>query len=248
MFCFNFKTEKISNNSAKSVENKRTHIPDIEKLWVDSPVQVIQSKPVEKKQLVEPAQGVNKSQSVSKTTSVKQVSTKKSTPNTITTKSTVGKKTNYSNVLSKPVNKTTPQTSSMSTPQASVSTKLTQQSTTQKKEQVNITPIPPKTSPAYSQELNNYKIALRNALFSKLSVVSIHGKGSCGVEFSIDSTGKLVNRAFTYQSDNKSVNDEVYKMLMRLPSFYAPPDDYKGEKIKMKFSFDNGSYVINYTN
>ena len=99
-----------------------------------------------------------------------------------------------------------------------------------------------------TEEMNNYKIALRNALFSKLSVVAIVGKGRCGIEFSVDVTGKLVNRAFTFQSDNKSVNDEVYKMLMRLPSFYPPPEGYNGEKIKMTFTFDNGSYLIDFTN
>ena len=102
--------------------------------------------------------------------------------------------------------------------------------------------------PAMSEEYYNYKLTLRQALFSKLSVASVQGSGSCGIEFSIDSTGKLINRGFTFQSDNKSVNDEVYKMLMRMPKFYPPPSGVQSEKIKMVFKFDNGSYYVNYVN
>lgn len=103
------------------------------------------------------------------------------------------------------------------------------------------------TSTKYSEELYRYKTGLRRALFANLSVTSIQGEGKCGIEFSIDKNGKLTNRAFTFQSDNRSVNDEVYKMLMNMPNYYAPPKAYKGEKIKLIFEFDNGSYIINYT-
>lgn len=102
--------------------------------------------------------------------------------------------------------------------------------------------------PAISEEYYNYKLTLRQALFSKLSVASVQGSGTCGIEFSIDSTGKLINRGFTFQSDNKSVNDEVYKMLMRMPKFYPPPSGMQYEKIKMVFKFNNGSYYVNYVN
>lgn len=97
-------------------------------------------------------------------------------------------------------------------------------------------------------EVTNYKISLRNKLFSNLSVSSIQGSGKCGIEFAVDSSGKLINRAFTFQSDNKSVNDEVYKMMMRTPVFSAPPSGYKGEKIKLVLSFDNGSFEISFGN
>lgn len=99
-----------------------------------------------------------------------------------------------------------------------------------------------------TEEYYNYKLTLRQALFSKLSVASVQGSGTCGIEFSVDSTGKLINRGFTFQSDNKSVNDEVYKMLMRMPKFYPPPSGMASEKIKMVFKFNNGSYYVNYAN
>lgn len=112
--------------------------------------------------------------------------------------------------------------------------------------QVKKTTTPKK--PAMTEEYYNYKLTLRQALFSKLSVGSVQGSGTCGIEFSVDSTGKLINRGFTFQSDNKSVNDEVYKMLMRMPKFYPPPAGMTSEKIKMVFKFNNGSYYVNYVN
>jgi len=101
---------------------------------------------------------------------------------------------------------------------------------------------------ASAQEVYNYKIKLRNALFSHLSAASIQGSGKCGIEFAVNSDGKLINRAFTFQSDNKTLNDEVYKMMMRMPTYSPPPDGYKGEKIKITFSFNNGSYEIHLVN
>ena len=117
-------------------------------------------------------------------------------------------------------------------------------------------PVTPKTTsqpktepqkPAYnpnSPEMLQYKGSLRAAMFSKFAVGSIQGSGNCSVRFSIDSTGKLINRAFVKQSDNKSLNDAVYYMLMSVPRFAVPPSGYNGETIQMNFSINNGSYEI----
>ena len=106
---------------------------------------------------------------------------------------------------------------------------------------------PAETKPVYnpnSQTMLKYKGELRSALFKKLPVGSIQGSGSCVVQFSVDSTGKLVNRSFAQQSDNKSLNDAVYYMMMSVPKFNPPPSEYNGSLIKMNFKFDNGSYEI----
>lgn len=95
-----------------------------------------------------------------------------------------------------------------------------------------------------SPQMLKYKGELRAALFRKLPVGSIQGSGTCSVHFSVDSTGKLVNRAFTKQSDNKSLNDAVYYMLMSVPRFSVPPSEYSGEMINMTFKINNGSYEI----
>ena len=109
-------------------------------------------------------------------------------------------------------------------------------------------PVPQKKqqTSASNDELNNYKIALRSALFSHLKVTSVKGKGSCEVSFSIDKTGKLTNRNFTKLSDNKTMNDAVYYMFMSLPQYYPPPKSYKGEQLTMSFYINDGYYEINY--
>ena len=105
---------------------------------------------------------------------------------------------------------------------------------------------PAQLSAQEKKELENYKGALRMALFNNLNVPSIQGAGECAVEFNVDSSGKLTNRNFAYQSDNKSLNDAVYYMLMRVPRFSAPPASYKGEKIKLRFRYANGSIEVSF--
>ena len=95
-----------------------------------------------------------------------------------------------------------------------------------------------------SPEMIRYKTNLRAALFSKFAVGSIQGSGSCDIEFAVDKTGKLINRKFTRESDNKTLNDTVYYMLMSVPKFLPPPTSYNGETIRMNFTINNGSYEI----
>lgn len=118
----------------------------------------------------------------------------------------------------------------------------------QKKEPVVEKPVVEvKPVPKMSEtEFLNYKGSIRSALLAKLNVVAIKGAGDCAIEFSVDNSGKLINRTFIYKSANKSVNDEVYNMLMRLPYFNQPPAHYNGEKIKLKFMFNNGYYEITF--
>lgn len=109
-------------------------------------------------------------------------------------------------------------------------------------------PIAPKIHNKTSNDnnMNRYKSALRQLLFSHLAVASIQGSGKCQIEFAIAPSGKLLGRKFSQLSDNKSLNDAVYNMLMSVPQYYPPPSDYKGEKIRLTFSFDNGYYEVSY--
>ncbi len=111
-----------------------------------------------------------------------------------------------------------------------------------------IHPPKPKPEPQKMNESDflNYKGAVRSALLVKLNVTAIQGSGDCAIEFSVDNSGKLINRNFIYKSTNKTVNDEVYNMLMRLPYYKQPPTHYNGEKIKLKFMFNNGYYEISF--
>lgn len=104
---------------------------------------------------------------------------------------------------------------------------------------------PPK--PVYnpnSAEMLRYKNNLRAALFSKFAVGSIQGSGECSISFSVDKTGKLINRKFTKESSNKGLNDTIYYMMMSVPRFSAPPKEYSGETIQMNFKINNGDYEI----
>ena len=96
------------------------------------------------------------------------------------------------------------------------------------------------------EDWNNYKVALRQALFNNLAVTSVVGSGECVIEFAIQKDGKIIQRSFSSQSPNETVNQAVYNMMMKLPYYYAPPSFYNGDKIKMKFLFKNGTYEISY--
>lgn len=109
------------------------------------------------------------------------------------------------------------------------------------------TPVQKTTAPKMNAtEWTNYKNSLRLALLSKLDLVKILGEGDCVVEFSLDNSGKLLNRRFVYKSQNKSVNDQVYLMLMKLPTYKTPPAGYNGEKVRIKFYINNGYYEISF--
>lgn len=97
-----------------------------------------------------------------------------------------------------------------------------------------------------NEAMSQYKAALRQTLFSHLAVTSITGTGRCRVEFSVSSSGKILNRRFSKLSDNKSLNDAVYNMLMSVPQYYPPPAGYNGEKIGLSFYFNNGYYEVSY--
>ena len=134
-------------------------------------------------------------------------------------------------------------------PQTSQQTPKQQQTVTPKKQTTA------KTAPATQKpqrpvmsktEFENYKNGIRLALLSKLDLVKITGAGECAVKFSLAQNGKLINRGFLYQSNNKSLNDQIYYMLMRLPVYKTPPAGYSGEVIKLKFHIDNGAYEISF--
>lgn len=118
-------------------------------------------------------------------------------------------------------------------------------------QQTQQAPKPVETQPAKktynpnSPEMLKYKGSLRSALFAKLPVGSIQGSGFCSVQFAVDKTGKLINRAFAQQSDNKTLNDAVYYMLMSVPRFASPPEGYNQELIRMNINMNSdGSYEI----
>lgn len=212
--------ETSTRQVVKQVSEKK--IPDIETFWDNTPVKV---KTVESTETTV----VEEKSEPQKT--LTQWFKPKSEPvqqRTVQQKKTVQTKTGT---------KTTPTANS---------NKQTQ--TTTKTTTTTVAKKPATKTISNSTEVLNYKYRLRNTLFSKLNYTQIKGSGKCGIQFSVNSEGKLINRAFTFQSDNKSLNDEVYKMMMRLPVYKTPPQGYKGELIKITIEFNNDEYEVKLVN
>lgn len=120
-----------------------------------------------------------------------------------------------------------------------------QASATQKETNVQKSAIAVKNTNSV-KELSDYKVALRKRLFSVFPILNVSGFGSATIGFTISKDGKLLNRHFVKQSDNKSLNDAMYHMLMRTPSFNPPPESYSGEQIILRMDYNNGSYSFSY--
>ena len=251
-------------------ETKKTHskpvevsenIPNIDAIWNDAPAK--NNTPVAKKEEpLPPKPVVNKVQEQIKNIITPQKTKKNNIQNPTQTTKTEPKKVDNQNKTSskqqtqksEPVKKETKSEAKpqqIKLPQSIVDTvkapvpnqKQDKVETFIAKPIVQPKPEPPKMS---ETEFLNYKGAIRSALLAKLNVVAIKGAGDCAIEFSLDNSGKLINRNFIYKSANKTVNDEVYNMLMRLPYYKEPPAHYNGEKIKLKFTFNNGYYEITF--
>ncbi len=225
-------TMPLKNEEQKA---EKKDIPDIEKIWKDPEPQPV-AQPVEPS---EPAPVVI----IQKI--IKRIETPVSQPKTQN--------------ISKPVQQTSvPKTQTVNKPvqqQTKPKTQVNSQPKTQttaksevKKEQKTTPQQTKPAKPAVSNDpaVTKYKNILREVLLSKLAVSSIPGGGTCVIEFSVDSTGKLINRKFVQYADNKAMNDAIYYMLMRVPKFQPPPAAYKGEAIRIKFHINNGAYEISF--
>ena len=93
-----------------------------------------------------------------------------------------------------------------------------------------------------------YKNSLRNRLFANFPVLTVKGQGTAKIAFSVASDGKLTNRRFISQSGNKTLDDAMYHMLMRVPVFSAPPTGFEGREIMMQMDFNNGHYSFAFIN
>ena len=94
------------------------------------------------------------------------------------------------------------------------------------------------------KELKDYKSKLAKLFYYKIDFSNIIGSGSCEVSFKVNSSGEIVNKAFTRQSSNTTLNDTVYYAVKNVYRTSPPPKSYKGETLKLKVSFQNGNYSI----
>lgn len=95
-------------------------------------------------------------------------------------------------------------------------------------------------------EIDKFKVAVRQSLFSKFPVLQVQGQGSAIIAFSVAPNGKLLNRRFVQQSENQSLDDAVYHMLMQTPFVLSPPNSYSGQEYKIRIDVNNGQYEFSY--
>ena len=171
-----------------------------------------------------------------KTNTQKPVTTKPTAQNT--TKPTVQQTT-------KPAAQTAPKQTTQPVAQSQTAAPsqvvVTKPAETQVQQQ---TPIQTKSSQELAQELANYKASLRNTIGRKIDFTRVLGDGTCAVSFKINESGKLINRSFSQQSTNITLNDAVYAAVMSTPTFKAPPEGYKGQFLKLSIKFYNGNFEI----
>ena len=180
-----------------------------------------------------------------KTTPQKQTQSK-------TTK--IQKQTTNKNQISKPAQTTNTSKGSTVTPKQTKPINNTQTQTQMPKPtpqvvqqqtqiQPNINIIPPQQS---EQELKNFKKGIQNAFASKIkgNLLQVYGDGSCIVDFKVDSTGKFINRSFSKQSSNNTLNDAVYHAVMAIPAYKTPPSAYKGQTMHLSVKITNGMVQI----
>ena len=240
--------ENENKHAIKPVEVKKD-IPDFETLWDDTPVTAPAAEVPE--QVVQQEEPQTIIEYVTQIVQVPRPAPKVVTP---APKVTQPKKEDVK-TPAKPKTQTQNKPKTQNKPEVinRIEQKLSAKNDEQKKQQAKpavskteTKPQPPKPTAEELAALNLYRNNLRMVLLSKLNVKSIIGEGSCDIEFAIDPNGKLINRKFAKQSDNKSLNDAVYYMLMSVPVYQIPPKAYKGETIRLHFYINNGYYEISF--
>lgn len=242
----------IPQTAKKEKQEKPVNIPEINDIWNSTPPVNQPSK--EEKNIITVYE---KPKRIIKNLFSPQKEKAQTKPTNTQTAKPVQKNKPQQNTPAKPVKMTPPpaqqtQKNTQQKVQTTAPSKSEPQTqkpvVTEQKTEQKITPAPKPAARMDSGEWDRYKNSLRYALLSKLDVVKVTGEGDCAVAFSFDSNGKLLNRRFIYQSTNKSLNDQVYLMLMKLPVFNPPPKNYRGETVKMKFYINNGYYEISFLN
>lgn len=97
---------------------------------------------------------------------------------------------------------------------------------------------------ALRREFIIYKTSLRNRIAAYIDFASVIGDGNCSITFRIDDQGNLIDRKFSVQSNNNSLNDVVYNAMMQNPTFQAPPKGYKNEILTFSVKMYGGNFEV----
>ena len=233
-------TNETVNKTKETIENKQ--IPSIDKLWKEvnygvnnerkntEPVKNVQ-EPIKKVTVVpltkaKPTQKTVKQQQ--KTTTVNKPVVKQATKTT------------------QPAAKQPATTSSIDNATLKVQEEAKKAQEAKQKAEAEALAAAEKAKKAAlaKQELANYKINLRNEIGKKIDFTRVIGDGDCIISFKIDLSGKLINRTFTKQSSNITLNNAVYNAMMATPSYNPPPSSYKNETYRLYVKFTSGNFAI----
>ncbi len=127
---------------------------------------------------------------------------------------------------------------------ATVTNQPKSQTTTQSVDPALLAAQQAKKAAESKMELDNYKYSLRNLIGRKIDFSKVIGDGNCTVSFRVSSSGQLINRSFSQQSTNITLNDAVYKAVMATPSYNPPPSSYKNETLKLSIKIYNGNFEV----
>jgi len=159
---------------------------------------------------------------------------------------TVKPKTTATTTSAKPKQQTQ-QTTQTTTPKTTQTSQTTKTITTQVAKPVTTQvqqPVQTQNTAQMRQELASYKVGLRNKLAKGINFTHIIGDGNCSVSFRVDTAGNLINRKFSVQSDNDSLNNEVYKTIMNNPTYKSPPEGYKNETMTFSVKMYGGRFTV----
>ncbi len=251
--------EQIKSSNA-NIKTERKNIPSVSALWVEAP---IHSQPSEIEQDVKTSEN-----------EVKKVQTKQEQKQNVQPTKQTSSTNNQAKKVQKQQNQTQKQKQTQSAQQKRTAPKpktQAKQQTTQKPQtpvqqkvqtskptQTNsnnsqniipqikpITPSVPKTDPILEKkELLNYKIQLRDKITRDINFSRIIGDGTCIVGFKIDNNGNLISRSFIKQSQNDSLNDQVYNAIMNNPMYNPPPSGYKKETLKFTVKINGNTFAV----
>lgn len=232
---------KDSNNVVqeqdKNTSKQTIQIPPIDKIWEES--KIVVQKPVQTIKVVQK--------------NTNNTTTKKSTPKKVTNKT--NKQKAVSTTTKKTATKTDVQntTKQQSNQQQTVKNPSPKQTVTEtlapvpssNATKIELQPTIKKIDPEIERkELNIYKANLRDKIGKSINFIQVIGDGKCAVTFKIDSSGNLVNRNFSIQSPNNSLNDVVYSAILNNPTYKTPPSGYKGETLILNVQIYNGQFEV----
>ncbi len=252
--------KKTPQNNAPSEQK-----PKLDPVKKEEPVVVQNIKPKTQNQTIQTQNQTKNAKNEQKIVKNAQNNTKiTQNPANIKPKNTTpSSANNQKNTVSKNTNNTTSKTNSgqnlpkndASKPKDQPKNQPVTGQTAQTKVQPNVQPsaqsnVQPKsqtnTQAASNVQANlkSYKTALRNKIASNIAFVRVIGDGTCAVKFRVNSNGTLVDRKFSIQSENDSLNEVVYQAIMSTPSYTPPPYGYRGEVLELKVRMYGGNFEV----